>query len=41
MRDVIKESQKLNELPLEVEMLLKLYVYGTVQMAYKRYACTA
>lgn len=32
MRDLVKESQNLNELPQEVEMLLKLYVYGTVQL---------
>jgi len=32
MSDFIKSSQNLKKLPLKTEMLLKIYVYGTVQL---------
>ena len=32
MCDFLKQSRRLDELPIKTEMLLKLYVYGTVQL---------
>ena len=32
MRDFVKKTRRLEKLPIETEMFLKLYVYGTVQI---------